>query len=279
MNEKQKKETDDLQKSIEKLTFADDGMFQAVLHKPELCAELVERLLHVQIAQIRYPKLEKKIAPYFTSKGVRLDVYLKDSDKILDIEMQSRTFSELGKRTRYYQSMIDIDALMKGEKYSKLKDSYILFICKRDPFKDDKKRGFSMPCYTFKNVCLENSAVNLNDKALKVIYNASAYKKAEDPKIRDFLRFISTNDPGEDDFSNRLSAMVEKLKVSDKFKKEFNAMNLHDSDVAEEAAQNKAIEIATKMLIKKRPTEEISEFTGLTPEEILDLQMSITVTA
>ena len=181
MNDNQKKETDDLQKSIEKLTFADDGMFQAVLHKPELCAELVERLLHVQIAQIRYPKLEKKIAPYFTSKGVRLDVYLKDSDKILDIEMQSRTFSELGKRTRYYQSMIDIDALMKGEKYSKLKDSYILFICKRDPFKDDKKRGFSMPCYTFKNVCLENSAVNLNDKALKVIYNASAYKKAEDP--------------------------------------------------------------------------------------------------
>ena len=93
---------------IEELTFTDDGMFQAVLHNPELCTELVERLLHVQIAQIDYPELEKTIAPYYSSKGIRLDVYLKDSDKILDIEMQSKGFTALGKRTRYYQSMIDI---------------------------------------------------------------------------------------------------------------------------------------------------------------------------
>lgn len=135
-----------------------------------------------------------------------------------------------------------------------------------------------MPCYTFKNVCLENSAVNLNDKALKVIYNASAYEKAEDPKIRDFLRFISTNDPGEDDFSNRLSAMVEKLKVSDKFKKEFNAMNLHDSDVAEEAAQNKAIEVAINLLQEDVSPEIIARSAGLSLEEVLELQKSVTVT-
>ena len=32
-------------KPIEELTFTDNGMFQAVLHNPELCTELVERLL------------------------------------------------------------------------------------------------------------------------------------------------------------------------------------------------------------------------------------------
>ena len=36
-------------KPIEELTFTDDGMFQAVLHEPDICAELVERLLHVPI--------------------------------------------------------------------------------------------------------------------------------------------------------------------------------------------------------------------------------------
>ena len=222
-------------KPIEELTFTDNGMFQAVLHNPKICAELVERLLNVKVNQVKYPKLEKRIAPYYTSKGVRLDVYLKDSDKILDIEMQSRVFTALGKRTRYYQSMIDIDALMKGEKYPNLKESYILFICKEDPFKDENEKSFTMPCYTFKNVCLENSEVNLNDKALKVIYNASAYEKAEDSKIREFLRFISTNNPGEDDFTNRISSLVEKIKENEKFRRDYAAMNLHDFDIAEEA--------------------------------------------
>ena len=36
-------------KSVDELTFTDDGMFQAVLHEPKICAELVERLLHVKV--------------------------------------------------------------------------------------------------------------------------------------------------------------------------------------------------------------------------------------
>ena len=39
-------------KPIEELTFTDDGMFQAVLHEPDICAELVERLLHVQVGYV-----------------------------------------------------------------------------------------------------------------------------------------------------------------------------------------------------------------------------------
>ena len=48
-------------------------------------------------------------------------------------------------------------------------------------------------------MCKENERVKIDDKNLKVIYNASAYDKAEDKKIRDFLRFIHTNSTGEDD--------------------------------------------------------------------------------
>ena len=39
-------------KTVEELTFTDDGMFQAVLHDPEICAELVERLLHVKVNHV-----------------------------------------------------------------------------------------------------------------------------------------------------------------------------------------------------------------------------------
>ena len=202
-------------KTFEELTFTDDWMFQKVMQNPAVCAELVERLLHIEIDHVEYPELEKAIAPYYTSKGVRLDVYLKNSDKVIDIECQSNLKPALGKRTRYYQSMIDIDSLMKGEEYDKLKESYILFICKNDPFKDEKEKQFGLPCYTFKNVCAENSSVNLDDKTVKVVYNASAYEKEEDLLIRDFLHFIYTGEPGEDNLSNRLSELVEQYKENE----------------------------------------------------------------
>ena len=224
-------------KPVDELTFTDDGMFQEVLRNPEICAELVERLLHVCVNHIEYPELEKTIAPYYTTKGVRLDVYLKDIDKIIDVELQSYPQDALGKRTRYYQSMIDMDSLMKGQDYSELKDSYILFICKKDPFKDEQKKHYGLPCYTFKNTCSENPAVNLNDKSLKVIYNASAYNEEKDEKVKAFLHFIHTNEPGKDDFTNRLSALVEQIKDNEKFRRDYAAMNLHDRDITRAAKQ------------------------------------------
>lgn len=65
-------------KPVDQLTFTDDGMFQTVMRDPKICAELVERLLDVEINHVDYPELEKEIAPYYTSKSIRLDVYLKN---------------------------------------------------------------------------------------------------------------------------------------------------------------------------------------------------------
>ena len=92
---------------------------------------------------------------------MRLDVYLKDDNKIIDVEIQTYRQDAIGKRTRYYQSMIDIDSLMKGQDYTELLDSYVLFICTYDPFLKDKQNGYGLPCYTFKNTCLENGDVSL----------------------------------------------------------------------------------------------------------------------
>ena len=266
-------------KPIDKLTFTDDGMFQAVLHDPEICAELIARLLNIRVSRIEYPELEKQIAPYFSSKGVRLDVYLKDSDKIIDVEMQSTVKEDLGKRLRYYQSMIDIDSLMKGQSYNELKESYILFICKDDPFKDENRKPYGLSRYTFKNTCQERNDVNLNDNSLKVVYNASEYEKEEDEKIRNLLHFICTDEPGKDSFSVRLSSTVEKLKNDDKFRSTYLAMNLHDFDIKKEAFENgkqagsqqKAVEAAKNALGMNLSAEQVAKITGLSLEKINNL--------
>ena len=203
-------------------------------------------------------------------------MYLKDEDKVIDVEMQSHPQEALGKRTRYYQSMIDMDSLMKGQDYPELKDSYILFICKDDPFKDKNEKHYGLPCYTFRNICEENHSVNLNDKSLKVVYNASAYENEPDEKIRKFLHFIRTNEPGDDDFSNRLSAIVETTKENEKFRRNYAAMNLHDRDIRREAIaegeHKKAVEAATNLLkMKVLPIEQIAQAQGLSIEEVTEL--------
>ncbi len=274
-------------KSFYELTFADDGMFQKVMQDPELSAELVERLLGVRVRQVEYPELEKAIEPYYTSHGVRLDVYLKDEDKVIDVELQSYPQKALGKRMRYYQSMVDCDCLMKGQPYTKLRESYILFICKFDPFRDAAKSGYGLPRYTFQNICVEENSVNLDDKCVKVVYNASAYKSVEDPKVRALLRFIQTNEPGEDDFSKRLSEFVAKVKENEKFRKEFADMNLHDFDIMTEAKEEgiaegeskKAVENAVMLVKKYKATPETAAQDAGAPLdkvlEALDLQKEL----
>ena len=264
-------------KPVDKLTFADDGMFQEVLRNPEICAELIERLLHLKVGHVEYPELEKAIKPFYTTKGVRLDVYLKDDDKIIDVELQCYPQDALGKRTRYYQSMIDMDSLMKGQDYSELKESYILFICKQDPFYTDEenKISYGLPCYTFQNICKENALVNLNDKSLTVIYNASAYKSEKDEKIKAFLNFISTNEPGKDDFTKRLSKLVEKIKDNEKFRSDYAAMNLHDRDIRraaiKEGAQQKTIEAAIEFYENGVTVEIIAKSLKMTTERVLEI--------
>lgn len=270
-------------KKIEDLTFIDNGMFQAVMHEPGISEEVVSRLLHVNVKKIVYPELEKPIKPFYTSKGVRLDVYLKDDDKIIDVEMQTYRQDFLGKRTRYYQSMIDIDSLMKGQDYSELQDSYVLFICNYDPFEKEKSGGFGLPCYTFKNTCTENPAVSLDDNSIKVIYNASAYEAVEDKKVRDFLNFVMTNDPGENDFNKLLAETVERIKENDKFRRDYTAMNLHDRDIKkaakeegiaigiEKGAQQKAVEDARSFYANGASIELIAKSLNMTFEQVEEI--------
>ena len=133
-------------KPIEELTFTDDYMFGYVMRNEEICKGLLERLLQIKIERLEYPELQKSITPHYENKGVRLDVYVQDSNRVFDVEVQNILDDDLPTRTRYYQSMMDIDLLLKGKKYSELKESFIIFVCKDDFY------GEGFPCYTLVTV-------------------------------------------------------------------------------------------------------------------------------
>ena len=259
-------------------------MFGYILQNESICKKLLERLLKIKIEKLEFPKLQKSISPFYETKGVRLDVYVKDSDKVFDIEIQNSINIDLPKRTRYYQSMVDIDSLLKGENYSNLKESFIIFICTFDPF------NAGLPCYTFKNICLENKNLELKDKTSKIIYNSTAYIKEKDVEISAFLKYIDNRIPT-DEFTKELSRLVKEAKINNKFRNDYLAMNLHDRDIKEQAfneglssgiqrgisqgilegEHKKALETARNMLLKSIPKNIVADCTGLSLEIIEQL--------
>ena len=128
------------------------------------------------------------------------------------------------------------------------------------------------------NCCKENMDIDLDDKSVKVIYNSTAYNRVEDEKVRSFLHFINTNEPGEDDFSNKLAVIVEKLKENEKFRSDYAAMNLHDRDIMRIARKEGAIENAmenAKNLYKNGVSIEIiAKSLNMTMEEVQDIVSS-----
>ena len=184
--------------------------------------------------------------------------------------------------------MIDMDDLLKGLDYSQLNDSFVIFVCQFDPFNAD------LPCYTFKNLCLENKNIELDDGTTKVVFNSSAYEKENNLEISAFLKYIKTKVPTSN-FTDRLHRLVEEHKLNNKFKNEYLAMNLHDRDITRKAfqegkdagisqglqqgAEQKAIETARNMILDKLSLEQIAKWTSLPLEKVQklaeELQQSI----
>jgi len=211
-------------KPVEELTFTDDFMFGTIMRNEHICRGVLERLLRMKLGKIEYLTLQKSISPFYESKGIRLDVYTADESRIFDIEMQTHTPPDLGKRTRYYQSMMDSDSLLKGQSYRELKESYVIFICLADPFKQ------GLPVYTFKNTCDESCTITLNDKSYKIFYNASTYGKERNTELHALLQYISRKQ-AVSPFTAEINGLVEQAKRNEAFRSDYLAMNLREYDL------------------------------------------------
>lgn len=108
------------------LTITNDHVFFTLMKSPDIAKEILERTLLTKVKEFKYIELQKTVNVLHDAKSIRLDVYLEDEDKIYNIEMQVVENRDLRRRTRFYQSMIDIDNFEAGAFYRDLKDVIIL---------------------------------------------------------------------------------------------------------------------------------------------------------
>ena len=253
----------------EKATIANNFIFYKVMrNNPEVCKELLEILLEIQIDHIEM-KQEDTVEIDYGKKGIRLDVYATGTDKAFNLEMQTSDTGELPERSRYYQGMIDVDDLNSGQDYKELKDSYIIFICKPDIF------GKGLAKYTFENLCIENPKIKLNDRAYKYFFIATNYDKMLNEEQRSFLKLVTSN-KSTGKFANKISKLVEDAKHNTQWRKQFmeweRQMAYKFREGVQEGRQEKAQETAAKLLKMNLLTkEQISQATGLSVPEIQKL--------
>ena len=173
-------------KPYQELTFTDDFMFRKVLmNNQDLCKRLVELLIDVEVDHVEYKDDNHVIETTSDNKSVKLDVYLKDEDgTVFDLEMQNRRKDEMPKRTRFYQSMIDIDHLDAGATYDELPDSYIVFICTFDPYEEGLAK------YEFRELCVDRPDIELGAGVAKVFINARSKSKDVSGEMRAFLDYL-----------------------------------------------------------------------------------------
>ena len=212
----------------EDLTIRNDFIFSKTLQDKDLCKKLLEKLLKIKVGKIEYIEEQKTINVDYISKGIRLDLYVEDNKKIYDIEIQVSDNKDLGKRSRYYQSLIDLNSIEKGKTYRKLKDSYIIFICTFDPF------GREMSKYEFIQCCKENKEIELEDGARRIFFNTRGYENEKDEDIKAILKYIN-GEKVENSFVKEVDTRVREVKESQLNRSEYMAIYMRELEKMEES--------------------------------------------
>ena len=201
--------------------FTNNFVFPLVMQDEDICRGVLELILpDEEIGEIRVVdtlwneeddlqiESEKalKFDPY--SHGVRFDVYVKTRECWVEIEMQIREEPCIGKRSRYYQANIDIDALNQGVNYKNLRRSYVIFICTYDTFKLDE------PVYIFENYDVKNR-LYFGDEAYKIVLNTACSPEKVSEKLRPLYKYIQDRSVVEGDLIKKIDDRVRQYNTGD----------------------------------------------------------------
>ena len=269
-------------KSFDELTIQDNFIFQKVMLKKPICKAVLERLLDISIKDIVYIQEEKTLDVSLETKSVRLDVYVNDDrGTVFNIEMQtSKDMEELVKRTRFYQSILDMYHLQKGQKYMTLNDSYIIFICTFPVFIGNRHK------YTFKNVCMEEQDILLNDGATKLFLSTKGKMDDISKPLQRFLDYVDGH-AASDELLREIESAVDEAKHCEAWREEYSMLSMdHYTYWKEGVAEGRAeglvegenlgkakakTEVVVQMLRENISMQMIAKITNLTLKEINEI--------
>lgn len=153
---------------------------------------------------------------------------------------------------------IVLDSISKGEPYTSLRRSYIIFICTFDPFTEGRH------IYTFQNTCLESPGLLLGDEATKLFLNTKGTIDDIDEEMKEFLTYIENTT---DIFAQQAkSSLVKKIhqrviyvKQSKEMEAEYMTLLQRDRENIEQGIEQGERKMAalTELLLDQKRTDDL----------------------
>ena len=251
---------DERRKKLQELTIKDNFMFGAVMAEEENCRRFLELVLEMPIERVEMIK-EKSLSYHPEYKGVRLDIYAKDwKNTRYNVEMQVKKTTDLGKRSSFYHSQMDMEMLASGRPCTELADSFVIFLCDFDPFGENRYR------YTFQNICKESKALYLGDGKVTMFLSTKGRNEGEVPQaLVKFLTYMGADlEESQQDFQDelvkRFQQSVSRVKTSREMEEKFMVLEeMLREERREGRVQGKAEEIISFLTDLGFVPEELSQ--------------------
>ena len=131
-NTRKKLDALEKKKIIASLTLMDDLFMEVVLEEQACTEYILQTILDNASLKLKEQRLQKRL-PNLRGRALVLDCLCTDEKGLLyNIEVQNSSAGAVPKRARYHAALMDTHTLKKGEKFSKLPESYVIFITDKD---------------------------------------------------------------------------------------------------------------------------------------------------
>lgn len=202
----------------------------------------------------------QKVLKNLQGRSIILDIDAVDGNGTeLDIEVQQESSGAKPKRARYHSSVMDTNALLPGEDFDTLPETYVIFITSKDYWQKE------LPIYTINRHIEELDMMPFGDEEHIIYVNG---ENSDDTPLGKLMHDFKCTQP-KDMYYKNLADRADQLKNTEGGHEEM--CKIMDELCADREYQ-RTLRIAINLLnIGKVTFEEIAKATGLTLEEVTEL--------
>ena len=259
---------------IQKFCLIDDTFFNVCFDNYAEGMQLLLRIFFGRDDLVVKHVVTQQSADNLYGRGVRFDVLAEDSEgKLYDCEVQRANEGAAPRRTRYNSSMMDSRKLAKGAEFSKLPETWVIFITENDIY------GAGCPLYHVDRIIQELQRPF--DDGAHILYVNGANRDdtplgrlmqdffCENPKKMNYKELAERADyfKAEAEGVNTMCELMEKF--GEKKLKEGREEGRAEGRL--EGHREGMIDMARSLLTLNVPVEVIEKSSGLTRAEILAL--------
>ena len=199
---------DDVRKLLSKFILMDDDFMRVVLKDIRCTEYILQTILRKPRLHVKEQVLQEDLKN-LQGRSVILDCLCTDeSGAVYNIELQNSRSGASPLRARYHAGIIDMHILKAGENFTRLPESYVIFICRKDALKENRQ------IYHVKRI-IEESGNTFPDKAQIIYINT---EKSSDDELGRMIKDFYTEDPKEIR-SAVLARRIAELKIPSKAEK------------------------------------------------------------